>query len=105
VSATILRDQHPPSKAATRPHDPDVCGLGFDSDCDACRAVRLHAERDFLGRDADARERVRLRTTTEHFAETTGIPLADLAAAILPYLAEPMAEIVCAVLDEREVTA
>lgn len=69
--------------------------------CDACRA---RAERDYNDRDADAKERARLGNIAERFRAATGIPLADLAAAMLPHLVEPTAEIVGAVLDEREAT-
>ena len=41
------------------------------------------------------------REIAERFAKATGIPLTDLTAALLPLLAEPMAEIVGAVLDGR----
>jgi hypothetical protein len=103
VSSTILRSTPTPSKSAMRPHDPGLCSLGGVSECDACRAARIQADRDFHERDADARERARRREIAERFTKATGIPLTDLAATLLPLLAEPMAEIAGAVLDERQV--
>ena len=99
MTTAILSTHHAPSKPATRPHDPFVCGLGDDSNCDACRT---RAEREFWDRDAGAQERARLRNIDEQLTMAMGISLADLAAALLPHLAEPTAEIVGAVLDERE---
>ena len=102
---SIISTRATPSKTPTRPHDPDVCGLGGAAECDTCRATRLRDAGDFYELDDEARDRGRLRAIARRFVETTGIPLADLAAALLPHLTEPMAEIGGAVLDEREATA
>ena len=100
----ILPTRAAPSKAA-RPHDPDVCGLGYDSDCDACRASAERAEGEFCERDADAKERACLRKIDDRFTEATGITLDELAYALQTKLAESMAKIACVVTDEREAAA
>lgn len=101
LSATILRPAGAPSKPPPRPHNPDVCGLAFDSDCDACRVARQRDDRDFYERDADAKARARRGDIARRLADATGITLDELADALLPKLAEGMAEVAGAVMDER----
>ena len=96
---SILPTRAAPSKSAGFPHDPNFCGIDPATDCDACRA---RAERDCFEHDAEAKERARLRAIGKRFAKATGITIDDLRDALLPALAEPVAEIASAVMDERE---
>lgn len=104
MSSAILWSARPPSKAPARPHDPNLCGLGFDSDCDVCRAAYLRDERALYERDADVKRRAHRCVVARRMRETTGTNLGDLGAALLPVQAEGMAEIAGAVFDEREAT-
>ena len=99
MSSTILQTAATPSKPASRPHDPEVCGF---IPCDACRAGAERAEREFYERDAEARERERLRAIAERLTKAMGISLKDLADALVPIMAEDMAAIASAVFEERE---
>lgn len=95
---SILPTRAAPSKLPA--HDPDVCYIDGVTPCDGCRA-RAESERANLGCDTEACERRRPRAVAGRFAEQTGIPVADLDATLLPILADGVAEIVVAVLDER----
>jgi hypothetical protein len=97
----IIPNRAAPSKTPTRPHDPDVCGLGGAAECDACRAARLRDDRDFYERDAEAKKRARRRDIERRIFAAMGITVDELADALLPKLAEGMGEIAGAVMDER----
>jgi hypothetical protein len=86
------------SKEPLRDHDPNVCGL---IPCDACRAQAERAKREFYERDAEARERGRLRAIGERITKAMGISLTDLRAVLVPIMAEDMAAIASAVFEER----
>lgn len=97
-----LRQAWTPSKPSAQAHDPDVCSLGGDAECDACRARAKHEQSEFWQRDADTKEGDRRRDIARRFLDATGITLGEIANALLPELAEGTAEIVGAVIDERE---
>ncbi len=83
-------------------HDPLVCGItGPNSLCPSCARG---ANRDFVERSADAKNRNQNRQTNRRLQDI-GIDLDALAAALLPALAVGIAEIVGAVLEEMESAA
>jgi hypothetical protein len=98
-----LQASGPPSKPAS--HDPDVCGIMPEWDCDACRAARERDRRDQRDHDAEARDRWQRRHTARRFFCATGITLAELASTLLHLQADSIAEIVGAVIDGREAAA
>ena len=102
---SIIPTRATPSKTPTRPHDPDVCGLGGAAECDACRTARLRDERDFYERDAEAKERARRRDIERRIFAATGITVDEWADALLPVQAKGIVEIVRVVTDEREAAA
>lgn len=90
-----------PSSDAEVSHDPLICGIDAEGDCPACRAAAARAEAELLERDATARRRDARRELAQRFRAMLGADLPLLKDFLLDLLAEEIADIALAAVEER----